>query len=155
MVNKEDLAEIPIFSHVDEAGREKIASIIEKRKFLRGTPIFNLASSGKQLFIIHKGEVKITRLIRDRQEQTLALVKNGDFFGALSFVGGGEYSASAVCTVDSVIFVIDKADFDKLSREDPLLGINILKHLTFSICSHLRTMNDKFSDMVQYVSLTR
>ncbi len=155
MVEKEDLAAIPIFSDLNETEREKIAAITEEKEFLKNASIISQTSPSGQLFIVQKGEVKITRLIRDQQEQTLAVLKDGDFFGGVSFVDGQKHSASAVCTADSVIFVISKTDFDKLTEEDPVLGVRLVKHLTLSICNYLRTMNIKFYDMVQYVSLTR
>ncbi len=155
MVNKEDLARIPLFSQLSDAEREKVVSITKKMEFLRDNYIFNQDGSGGQLFIVHKGEVKITRLIREHHEQTLAVLRNGDFLGAVSLIDGKEHSASAVCTADSVIFTIYKADFDKLAQEDTALGLKILKLLTTEVGSFLRTMNSKFIDMVQYVSITR
>ncbi len=155
MVSNESLAEISIFSDLNETDREKIAAITQKKEYLKDTSIISQTSPGGQLFIVRKGEIKITRFIRENQEQTLTVLKSGDFFGSLSFVDGQTYSASAVCVADSVVFVIDKSDFDELSDKNPVLGINILKRLTLSICSYLRTMNIKFYDMVQYVSLAR
>ena len=151
----ESLAAISIFSGLSETEYEKIAAITEKREFEKNTSVFSQTSPGGQLFIVNKGEVKISRLVRGHEEQILAVLKEGEFFGGVSFVDGQAHSASAVCTTETEVFIIDKADFDKLCDEDPALGIRIIKALTLSICNYLRAMNIKFYDMVQYVSLAR
>lgn len=155
MVTKEDLEKIPLFSGFGDAEREEIASVTERKELLPDTPVFSETDPGGKLYIVYKGEVKITRLIREQEQQTLNKLQDGDFFGGVSFIDGSEHSASAVCTTDSVIFTINKSDFDKLSEKNPMMGIKILQTLILSICSYLRKMNEKFYDMVQYVSLTR
>jgi CRP-like cAMP-binding protein len=155
MVTKEELEKIPLFSEFSDAEREVVASVVEKKELLPDTLIFGETDPGGKLYIVYKGEVKITRVIREREQQVLNKLQDGEFFGGVSFIDGSDHSASAVCTTDSVIFTIKKSDFDKLTEKDPILGIRILKHLIFSICSYLRKMNEKFYDMVQYVSLTR
>ena len=155
MVSKENLAEIAIFSDLNEADRDKIAAISQRKEYLKDTSIISQVSPGGQLFMVHKGEIKIIRSVREKQEQTLTVLRSGDFFGGVSFVDGKMHSASAVCIADTVVFIIDKDDFDQLSEKDPVLGVNILKRLTLSLCAYLRTMNLKFYDMVQYVSLAR
>lgn len=154
MVTKEDLSAINLFSQFSDAEREKLASITKRAEFLRGSCIYRQDGSGGQLFIVYKGEVRITRLLREQQMQTLAVLKNGDFFGAVSLIDGKEHSATATCISDSVVFTINKPDFDKLAQENPALGIEMLKLLSSRISFFVRTMNSKFIDMVQYVSLT-
>lgn len=155
MVSKESLAQITIFSDLDEADMEKIAAITQEKEYLKDTAIFSQTSPGGQLFIVRKGEIKITRSVREKQEHTLTVLKSGEFFGSISFVDGQMHSASAVCVVDSVVSIINKDDFDELTKEYPVLGLKILKRLTLAICDYLRTMNSKFYDMVMYVSLAR
>jgi len=155
MVTKKDLEKIPFFSEFNDAEREEIASVTEKKELLPDTPVFSQTDPGGKLYIVYKGEVKISRVIRESEEQVLTKLKDGDFFGGISFIDGSQHSASAMSTTDSVIFIIHKSEFDKLSEKNPMLGMKLLKLLTHSICSDLRKMNEKFYDMVQYVSLTR
>jgi CRP-like cAMP-binding protein len=155
MVTKEDLEKIPLFSSFSDAEREEMAFITEKKELLRDAPVFNQTDPGGKLCIVHKGEVKITRTIRQQEQHTLLVKKSGDFFGGISLIDGKERSACATCVTDTEIFIIDKTDFDELARKNPLLGIKLLKHITLSICFYLRTMNDKFHDMVKYVSWSR
>jgi CRP/FNR family transcriptional regulator len=152
IVSTKDLMALPIFYRLDEAEREIIASITRKGNYLKDEIIFNQSQSGGQLFVLYKGEVKITRLIRARRNQTLAQLKSGDIFGEETLICGDEHTTSAVCTTDSEIFVIKKDDFDRIAREHPVLGTKILNFVTRSVCSRLRKINAKICDMVDYVT---
>ncbi len=149
---KEDLAAMPLFGGISGEGLEKIASITGKKSFLCGTPIFSQSDPGGTLFLLHKGMVKLTRLIRANQLQILSIHEKGDFFGDVSFISNDKHSTSAVCTTDSEISIISKEDFDKLAQQDPALAIKTFKFISISICSRLRAKTTKVSDMVKYIS---
>jgi CRP-like cAMP-binding protein len=151
-ISKEDLATIPCFSQLSDMEREKVASVTTKKQFSKDDLVFNKNDSGGQLFFVHQGEVKISRVIREHQAQTLSVVKPGDFFGVVSFIDGKERSVSAVCNADSVVFIIDKTGFDELSRQDPATGLKILKIFSPIICSYLRKTNSKIKDLDNYVT---
>jgi CRP-like cAMP-binding protein len=152
MASEEDLRTIPLFALLSEAERKILVSITNKREFYKDNVIFSEAAPGRTLFIVKSGEVKITRLIRENDEIIMAMCKDGDLFGVISFIDGKEHSATAVCANDVVVFTINKADFDELTPKYPLLGIKILKCIGLENCLYLRAMNSKFHDMVAYVN---
>lgn len=151
MVSQEDLAAIPFFAQLSEAERKILASITNKKDFLKDETIFIESSPCRTLFIVQDGEVKITRLVREHEELLLATLKCGDFFGGMSFIDGQKHSATAVCADDLVVLTIDKDDFDEFTRKNPLLGIKILKCIGIEICLYLRIMTYKFHNLVDYV----
>jgi CRP/FNR family transcriptional regulator len=150
-VNKDDLAAIPVFSQLSEVEREAVASITDKKLFFMGNRVFCRGDPGGQLFIVHKGVVKITRSIRGNFEQSLAIKKSGDLFGKVSFFDNQNQYSTAVCVTDSMIFIINKAYFDELTQINPVLGVKILRSINISICSQLRKTNSSFNRMVKYV----
>ncbi len=151
MVNQKDLAANSLFSQINEAEREKVAAISNRIEYRKDTPIISQDDIGKDLYIIHKGTVKVSRLIRAGQEQILAELKDGDYFGFLSFIDGKKHSASVFCATDAVIFVIRREDFEQFTKENPELAIKILTLLNLSICHFLRQMISRLNDLIEYV----
>jgi CRP/FNR family transcriptional regulator len=149
--NKKDLLPALPLPNINNAERKKIASISDKRKFSKGTVVFKQNTPDDRLFLLHKGLVIITCAIRENQTQIMSFHKGGDFFGETTFIEGKKHPASAVCTADSMISIINKKDFDQLAQQDPVLGIKILKLINLSLCSKLRTINDKVKKMGKYV----
>jgi CRP-like cAMP-binding protein len=165
-VRAEDLQALPIFFRLCEAERKIIAPITQKKYFIKDEIIFNQGQPGGQLFVLSKGEVKVTRVIRERHnqtlaqlksgdifgEETLAQLKSGDIFGEETLICGDEHTTSVVCTADSEIFVIKKTDFDRIARENPVLATKILNTVTHSLCSELKKIKARICDMVNYVT---
>jgi CRP-like cAMP-binding protein len=136
MVNKQTLASIPLFDELSDAEREKIAAITVIKKFSKDIPIFWQNDPADQLFIVYEGKVKISRVDYDfekkskiLEEYTLEILRSGDFFGEDSLIDGKEYSSSATCLTDAVVFVINKDDFNQLFQENPVLAHKISRSL--------------------------
>ena len=150
-VNSDALAAIPFFSQLNDEERGAVASITDKKLFFMGNRVFSPGDPGGQLFIVHKGVVKITQSIRENYDQSLSIKKSGDIFGKVSFFNDQKQYSSAVCVTDSMIFIINKAYFDELAQINPVLGIKILRSINMSICSQLRETNSSFNSMVKYI----
>jgi CRP/FNR family transcriptional regulator len=154
-VTKEALAAIDLFSKLNNVDREKIASIAIINKLSPNTKIYTQNSLSGYLFFVFKGEVEATRSVRENQVQTLAVFKEGDFFGAVSVIDGGKHSATCVCVTDSEIITIKKTDYDNLMENNPILGIKVLNPLISKICSYLRATNTKIADLSEYISTNK
>jgi CRP-like cAMP-binding protein len=143
MINSQDLSTIPLFVKFSDEEREEIASITTQKRFLRDSLIYRQTDPCGELFVIQKGEVKITRVIRENQ---------GDIFGRISFIDGKEHTASAVSITDSVIFIINKTGFDKLAHKDPVLGRKMLMSIILSSCGTIRKRSSKIKDLGKYIT---
>lgn len=150
-VNKDNLAAIPVFWQLSDVERGAVASITDKKFFFMGNRVFSQGDPGGQLFIVHKGVVKITRSVRGNFQQSLSIKKSGEIFGKVSFFDNQEQYTTAVCVTDSMIFIINKAYFDELAQINPVLGVKILRSINLSICSQLRITNSSFNRMAKYI----
>ena len=155
MIDKEELSGIPLFAELSGVEREEIAAIIDKKKFSANSVIPGKSGSCGQLYIVKEGQVKLVRVIREHQEQTLGILKKGEFFGRVSFIDGQEHPAYVVSTTDSEILTLNKDDFNELARKDPMLAEKILIPLTTSLCAYLRMLTSKVKDLVEYVTSSK
>ena len=64
------------------------------RAYKPGEVIFREGDAGETMFIIQEGEVRIHKRVRDK-ETTLAVLKDGDFFGEMAIIDKEPRSASA------------------------------------------------------------
>lgn len=88
------------------------------RTYPKDTMIFSEAQPGKELYIIQKGSVKITKIMNDN-EVLLALLKQGDIFGEMALLEDKPRSASAVAHEDAVLLAVNKANFKRMVSSEP------------------------------------
>jgi len=151
MVDPKILREIHFFSDLSDDELKAISRILHKKDYKVGETIFRENDEGQSLYIIRKGEVKVCKTGPDGELLTLTLLKDGDVFGEMSFLDGRPHSASVVAIVPTEVFVIEKGDFDKLIKAEPILVYKVMKNIVFNIHSIVRGMNARYMEMVNYM----
>jgi len=90
------------------------------RIYPKDSMIFAEAEPGKELYIIQKGSVKISKIV-DENEVMLALLKPGDIFGEMALLENMPRSASAITLEDTTVLVVSKANFQRMVQTQPQL----------------------------------
>jgi CRP/FNR family cyclic AMP-dependent transcriptional regulator len=85
-----------------------------------GEVLFHEGDRGEIMYLIREGKIKITKGKGD-EEKTLAVLKEGDFFGEMAIIDGSPRSAGAVAVTPVSLLVIDKESFKAKLRENPLI----------------------------------
>ncbi|RKZ20683.1 hypothetical protein DRQ18_05845 [bacterium] len=100
--------------------RRKMAEIGYEKKLAPGEVLFREGDPGDEMYLIKKGEIKITKRIGD-QEKVLAVLKEGDFFGEMAIIDGSPRSASAIAATETELVIVDREAFLKQIRENPFI----------------------------------
>ncbi len=152
MLKPQDLDLFPLLQGLNKQDLTILARQAQIKHFAAGTMIFEEDHPGGELCLIREGVVRVSRLIREGEHQTLGILEKGMYFGAISLIDGKPHSASVIAVTEVTTIHIQRRDFDRLAEEDPVCALNLLRTITASLCSVLRQMDAKFIDMVQYVS---
>ncbi len=88
------------------------------REYPKDNMIFAENMPGKELYIIQKGTVKITKIMGEN-EVLLAVLKPGDIFGEMSLIENKPRSASAIVMEDSVMLAVNKENFARMVTSQP------------------------------------
>ncbi len=88
------------------------------RTYPKNTMIFAESMPGKELYIIQKGSVKISKFVGGT-EVLLAVLKTGDIFGEMSLIENKPRSASAIAYEDAVLLAVNKENFGRMVSTQP------------------------------------
>ncbi len=88
------------------------------RTYPKDTMIFAETMPGRELYIIQKGSVKITKIVNDN-EVLLAVLKAGDIFGEMSLIENKPRSASAIAYEEAVLLAVNKENFSRMVSSQP------------------------------------
>jgi CRP-like cAMP-binding protein len=115
-----------------------------------GQTIFQEGDHAEEMFIIHQGQVNISKRARNA-EQVLATLRDGDFFGEMALFTDSPRSATATVVTDSVILRIDKKSFDYMINNNSSFAINMIRKL----CERLRNADNQISELLVFSRETR
>jgi CRP-like cAMP-binding protein len=145
------LKKMSFFSCLSDEELVALKDIIVVEEFPAGADVFGEGVDGHTLHVIKAGEVKVTKKDPEGTEQVLALLKEGDIFGEMSFLDGRPHSASITAVHSSKILKIEKTDFDNFVESHPRAAYKIMKNIVFQVDSIVRRMNSTYVDMLSYM----
>lgn len=145
------LKQISLFKDLTNDELKKVQSIIKEATFKKRDMIWKEGNPEQGLHIIDAGKVRVTRLTKEGGKQVLAVLKKDAFFGELSLLDGRSHSASVEALQKTKVFLIRKSDMDKFLQKNPKTAYKIVRDLAIEISEILRSMNDKFINMVDFL----
>jgi len=128
--NSTFLANVPIFSDLDDETLAKIVKPGVIQSFKKNSIILSEEDTGSALFVIAEGKVKISRSSNDDKEVILAILNESDFFGEMSLLDGMVRSATVTAIEDSKLFIVQRTEFLDLLKKYPDVSIALLTELT-------------------------
>lgn len=91
-----------------------------ERKFKPGDVIFRQGDAGNEMYLIRSGKIKISRSAGNI-EKTLAVIKEGDFFGEMAVIDGSPRSATATAIEEVNLLIVDREAFKSQLKDNPMI----------------------------------
>ncbi len=152
--NADALAEVPLFSLLDDQERATLAERIDVVKLAAGEVVFSYGDPGDSMFVVRSGVVELSFANDTGEKIVLEVARAGDFFGEISLLDGGARNTEARVVEDLDALVVDRGDLDELFRIKPAAALDLLtatgKHLrdTSLLLRHTasRNVNEDLED---------
>jgi CRP-like cAMP-binding protein len=125
-MTQEMLREIPLFATLNPEESWDLLKNLKKEKYPPHTTIFWMDEPGDKLYVIEKGEVRISHSNKDGKEFTLAIQGERTFFGELSLLDGGPHTATARTIKETTVFTIDRVTFYNYLDKHPQFSRTLL-----------------------------
>ncbi|MGF9964563.1 Crp/Fnr family transcriptional regulator [Bacillus rhizoplanae] len=120
-----------IFKSLSDEEILKIAAMSKHKQFKKGEPLLHEGEKLDTLFIINKGQVKLSKLTIQGKEQILHILTSGECFGELNIFNCDEKSNfSAYAMEDTKICMLTKDNMDRIIERNPGIALKLLKTVT-------------------------
>lgn len=125
------LKNLDIFSNLRDEEYSMIERLSEMKEIKKDDVLYLQGSSDRNIYILKKGTVKITKLTPQGKELILDIVKGGSIFGEMVHTDPRERDETAEAIEDSLICIMKKEDFNRLLDTVPGLAIRLTKIIGF------------------------
>jgi len=129
LVTPQLLAQIPLFSNMDDEERAEVLSLMTERIFQPGQPVMKAGEASSTFQIIERGEVEVWLLDTENKKVILDTLGPGKFFGELSMLSGETHSAGATSSEELVTLELERDEFFSFLRRRPDAAIDALTQL--------------------------
>ena len=145
------LKKMVLFANLNEEELKAVREIVTEVDYIADKSVFEEGQDGHTLYLIKSGEVKVTKKDPEGTEQVLALLKDGDIFGEMSFIDGRPHSATVTAVHSTRILQLEKGKFDELVDSHPKAAYKIMKTIVVQVDAIVRRMNTQYVDMLSYM----
>lgn len=123
--------QVDLFQSLTNTELNEINKIARKMHFGRGETIFAEGAFERNIYIIETGQVEVFKRSPIHGDQTLAILKNGDYFGEMAFFEKtASRSASARTMQATNLVMIEGGDFERLLHSHPSISLKLLSTLS-------------------------
>jgi uncharacterized membrane protein len=120
------LAEVPLFSRLDDEERDALSTMLQPRTFLAGERIFSAGDRGDALYIIRKGKVRLELTTNEGECLLLDEIDAGEVVGEISFLDAGPRTASASAAEDSELLEFERGQLLTFVQHHPHAALDLL-----------------------------
>jgi CRP/FNR family cyclic AMP-dependent transcriptional regulator len=149
-VKPEDLKGVYLLKDISPQQLARFASACAIVECKASDTIIREGDTGDEMYILLDGTVEISRKLTllasqeyDELSKTLVMLtaKERPFFGEMGLLGQNERTASVVARTECKLVTIKQADFEELCREDPQMGVAILRLIALTAGERLLKTN--------------
>ena len=129
MTHLDFLRNVSLFESLDRQELEALSEVTFTRTFSKDNVIILAEEEGDTLFILKKGQVKVSIVSEEGREVILSLLGPGSVFGELSLLDGKPRSANVVATEETDLLMLRRSDFLQLIYKTPQIATALLAEL--------------------------
>ncbi len=139
------LKNVNIFKSLPDADIKKIEKVCVEKTFEPGDVIIEEGAIGRHFYIIIAGAVEISKNYNSKNQDTLAIFKDGMSFGELALIDDFPRSATVVAQKRTTLLIIERKDFHRVVKGSINIAFSMMKYLSAMI----RERTDAFVESLQ------
>lgn len=121
---------VPIFNHLEEKYLAQIMELSQTKHYKKNETIYAAGELADNLFIVHKGKVKLYAIDESGKEHIFNILNSGDYIGETSLFLSSDHINYAEAIEDTTICTIYKEDLMELLEDHPVIAIKILEEFS-------------------------
>ncbi len=137
---------VPILDMLSPEEKLEVMNAADSRQYAKGETIFSPGHSSANLWIVHRGSVKVSRYSSSGKEQIVRILSPGDFTGELSLFSHTVLTNTAEALEPTEICLIRGKVINDLMLGKPQIAIKFLEKYT----ERIEMAEDKLEQLVLY-----
>lgn len=135
---------VALFSGIDEEGLRFLTTGIRESRLPAGAVVIREGDVGRQLFVLHRGSVRVHRA-GAHGEVELTRLHAPNYFGEMSILEEMPRSATVEAIGKVELLILPRIQFELLGERMPVPYARLLTNLARDLSNRLRRLGDEFA----------
>jgi CRP-like cAMP-binding protein len=142
------LVATPFFGGLSDASLDLLVSMLVERRFDVGAAVMAEGEQGRSMFIVHSGELVVSKLGDSGRVIRMTGLQAGDFFGEMTLIEMQNRSATVVAESPTVLYELTARNLYTYYKTDIHAYVMVLQNINRELCRRLRRADDRVAALV-------
>ena len=141
------LVATPFFGGLSDASLDLLVSMLVERRFEAGVTVVAEGEPGRSMFVVHSGELVVSKLGEQGHSIRMAGLEPGDFFGEMTLIEMQNRSATVVAESPTVLYELTARQLYTYYKTDIHAYVIVMQNINRELCRRLRRADKRISEL--------
>jgi CRP-like cAMP-binding protein len=133
----------------DEA--DALSGLMSSRELVDDDFLISEGTADDSLHVLLEGKLEVVKRTGADEFASLAVLREGDLAGELSFIDGELHTVSLRALCDSRVLSLKREDFESIVEDSPQLVYKVMRAIARSSHRIVHRMNHEFVELSNYI----
>ena len=141
------LVATPFFGGLSDASLDLLISMLVERRFDVGATVVAEGEPGRSMYIVHSGELVVSKLGESGRVIRMSGLGPGDFFGEMTLIEMQNRSATVVAESPTVLYELTARNLYMYYKADIYAYVMVLQNINRELCRRLRRADNRIAEL--------
>ena len=141
------LVATPFFGGLSDASLDLLVSMLVECRFDGGATVVTERQPGRSMFIVHSGELVVSKLGDSGRVVQIASLGPGDFFGEMALIAMQDRSATVVAASPTVLYELTARNLYTYYKTDIHAYVMVLQNINRELCRRLSSADNRIAEL--------
>jgi CRP-like cAMP-binding protein len=136
----------PFFGGLTDASVDLLASMLVELRVDAGATVVKEGEAGRSMFVVHSGELAVSKLGKSGRAIHVTRLVPGDFFGEMTLIEMQNRSATVVAESPTVLYELTAQKLYRYFKSDVYGYVIVMQNINRELCRRLRRADDRFAE---------
>jgi CRP/FNR family transcriptional regulator, cyclic AMP receptor protein len=141
------LLDTPFFGGLPDASLDLLVSMLVERHFETGATVVTEGEPGRSLFVVHAGELVVSKLLESGRVIQMSRLAPGDFFGEMTLIEMQNRSATVVAESPTMLYELTAQKLYACYKADIHAYVMVIQNISRELCRRLRRADSRIAEL--------
>lgn len=137
----------PFFGGLSDASLDRLVSMLVERRFDAGATVVAEGEPGRSMFIVHSGQLVVSKRLESGWVLRMSGLEPGDFFGEMTLIEMQNRSATVVAENPTVLYELTARELYTCYKTDIHAYVMVMQNINRELCRRLRRADNRIAEL--------
>ena len=137
----------PFFGGLSDASLDLLVTMLVERRFDAGATVVAEGEPGRSMFIVHAGQLVVSKRTDSGRVIRMSGLTPGDFFGEMTLIEMQNRSATVIAESPTVLYELTAQELYTCYKTDIHAYVLVMQNINRELCRRLRRADNRIAEL--------